>query len=132
MEITQLGYFSRANIRLDTTQLLSVLEVSVANNERHGITGFLINGYSWYFQLIEGPQREIEYLFQKIAKDDRHMVLESWIEECVGERDFSEWRMGMASVADAKIALDQNVLQTGRSTLRDKIDYIKPLAETYR
>lgn len=49
-----------------------ILAVSAANNDRDGITGFLLSdGYS-FVQLLEGPEKEVRKCYSRICQDKRN------------------------------------------------------------
>ena len=75
------------------TVVEDILVVSVANNHRDGITGFLLcDGFN-FAQALEGQQDKVEACFARIARDPRHVqpvVREiGWREE----RAFARWSM---------------------------------------
>jgi len=42
------------------------------HNERVGITGILVASGDLFFQLLEGPEAEVDHLYARICEDPRH------------------------------------------------------------
>jgi len=62
-------------------------------NDKHGITGCLLYHNSHFVQLLEWKKKEVQQLFQKILKDERHHNVELIEKEDVHERLFTKWSM---------------------------------------
>ena len=94
--LVRLLYASRATQSVDKELINDIMATSRGANEQHGITGVLCtcSAQNVFLQLLEGSRREVNALYNNIARDSRH-------EECtllhyqeVDERRFSSWRMG--------------------------------------
>jgi hypothetical protein len=76
MILVRLTYFSR--IRLDhcntgkSQGIAGIVEQSVANNQRDGITGALIWDDRWFAQVLEGAESMVSATFERILRDQRH------------------------------------------------------------
>src|SRR5688500_6229990 len=76
MTLIRMTYFSR--IRLDRWStgkedgIAEILNTSVANNARDGITGALICDDRWFAQALEGAEAALSITFEKILRDPRH------------------------------------------------------------
>lgn len=60
------------------------------------------NGY--FIQMLEGGQREVRALYEKIKRDKRHHTILTLGEGEIDARMFSEWAMGFKNVDDALFA----------------------------
>ena len=80
---------------------------ALSNNAERGITGFLHRSRTHYYQCIEGRDREIDLLVQKIKADPRHYNVQTLLEEQTDFRHFVGWSMGysqdMAGHKDLRI-----------------------------
>ncbi len=128
--ITQIAYFSRSKKPIDLTEGAKLLNLAVERNRQLNVTGFLLHGGDWYFQVIEGVPSSVELLFKSIECDPRHMVASTWRKDGKIQRDFREWRMGVARAADLKLGIDRKLLE-GDSPFEEKIKYVRSLAESY-
>lgn len=88
----QLIYASRP-FGYDTASLAAILAESRIRNVQHDITGALICRSDIFLQLLEGPVGKVETLFEKIAKDDRHVEVRVLVRSKTEERLFPEWAM---------------------------------------
>lgn len=51
------------------------------------------------YQVLEGPPKDVERLWDQIRKDERHLVLEDSIRRrCIAAREFENWSMGLDEV----------------------------------
>ena len=74
-------------------QVIQILKTSRKNNSLQNVTGALLYSSNFFAQVLEGPQKAIETIFERIQRDDRHgevTVLDSSRSAC---RDFPEWSM---------------------------------------
>ena len=46
-----------------------------------------------YLQLLEGPRKIVESLYQRIAVDNRHLEVELLVAQSVDKRMFPKWAM---------------------------------------
>ena len=71
--MVELIYISRATERFDEEELTKILNSARTNNQKNHITGLLLyDGRGTFIQALEGPESEIENLFDVIKADTRH------------------------------------------------------------
>jgi len=70
--VTQLLYCSRKTRALDELQLRQMVEQAARHNGAAGISGTLLAGGGLFLQLLEGPQRAVDELWERIQADRRH------------------------------------------------------------
>ena len=77
--------------------LSEILRVARTNNRKHGITGALMlyEHKDWFAQVLEGPETEINTLFERIKKDPRHKDVEVKEAGNAPARLFSKWAMAL-------------------------------------
>ena len=96
-EVFRIVYCSRNMIgdmgQDQTEQVAQILKKSRANNAAKGVTGALLYNEDYFAQVLEGPQQEIETIFERIQCDPRHGDVA--VLECTpaAQRDFPEWSM---------------------------------------
>jgi hypothetical protein len=80
---------------LTSKDIDAIIEVSVANNKRDGITGMLVSTGRLFFQLLEGPDEAVDRLYKRILDDPRHESVLLLAEE-TGDLDrlCPDWAMG--------------------------------------
>lgn len=91
-------YVSIATKPLTDSELVDLLEVSRKNNAAAGVTGMLLYKDKKFMQLLEGDEKEVARIFEKILKDSRHRNVITLMEGQKDERDFSDWTMGFANL----------------------------------
>ncbi|MDN3611953.1 BLUF domain-containing protein [Vibrio ostreicida] len=95
MEMIELIYVSKATNRFNQEQLEALLSTARKNNTSSDITGLLLyDGYGTFIQVLEGPEDQVEALFNKIKKDSRHGNVNRIGFHRISGRSFSEWKMG--------------------------------------
>lgn len=77
----------------DNAMLAGILLSARRNNRRDDITGALICRQDLYLQLIEGPEVEIDALYNRIEADDRHVDVRLLLTDEVATRMFPAWAM---------------------------------------
>ena len=103
-------YVSAAVKPMDAAELEALLSFSREHNTAKGLTGMLIYRYSrdddsgYFIQMLEGDEREVRALYDRIRRDKRHHTILTLAEGESDERMFSEWAMGFKNVDDAMFA----------------------------
>jgi hypothetical protein len=93
--LVRLLYASRARDPISDDMLASILSQSRKNNPETGVTGVLCLCHGGVFiQALEGGRVEVNQLYNKVSRDERHtdVTLLEYAE--ISERRFSGWRMG--------------------------------------
>jgi hypothetical protein len=93
--LVRLIYASRSTSPITNDMVEGILVQSREHNRKAGITGVLCACHGDVFiQVLEGSRKEVNRLYGKLLRDDRHadVTLLDYAE--VDERLFSSWRMG--------------------------------------
>jgi hypothetical protein len=72
-------------------------------NQRHGITGLLIFDGMRYCQQLEGPQKQVLNLMEKIRHDPRHINVEIIHHGELASRRFKSFSLGYTTVEDPEV-----------------------------
>lgn len=99
-----IAYVSKApinerGIRLPTG-MSDVVKVSRKFNPAAQITGIISYRQGHYFQVLEGPYRQIDELMLKIAADPRHEDIWVFINETISVRSFPNWGVSVFDFVD--------------------------------
>lgn len=89
----QIVYISVATRILSQDELVTLCKLSVDNNRRDEITGFMLVKSGKYLQAIEGPKEVVEDAFIRIIQDDRHNELLVLSRRLTSHREFGQWEM---------------------------------------
>ena len=89
----QLIYRSRATSPATKEEVETILQQSERNNGPLGISGCLIYHNQRYIQFLEGEEANLEALYQKIKKDERHYNVTTLGRFEAEERVFENWKM---------------------------------------
>jgi hypothetical protein len=92
-QLIELTYVSEPAQAMSFLGLMRLLYHSYENNQALGITGALIYENNKFGQVIEGAEKDIEALWQKIQKDSRHKNVRLIESRVISERSFSKWTM---------------------------------------
>lgn len=104
--LVRLLYASRAKGPISDELIASILAQSRKNNPESGITGALCVCHGGVFiQVLEGGREEVNQLYGKVLRDDRHadVTLLDYAE--ISERRFSGWRMGRVDLDRVNTAI---------------------------
>jgi hypothetical protein len=83
-----------------TEDILDILKTSRRNNALQGITGLLIYHEGSIMQILEGEEKSIQPLFDKIARDKRHKRVIKIHDERIESGSFREWSMAFKEVSN--------------------------------
>ncbi|MGF1462635.1 MAG: BLUF domain-containing protein [Maricaulaceae bacterium] len=95
----QIIYVSSAAPYLTQHDLEAILRRSRAWNTDHDITGVLLKIEDGFFQVLEGPEVEVDRIFAEIAKDPRHTGVLPLVQRECTHRQFAAWSMGFKDAA---------------------------------
>lgn len=102
--LVRLLYASHARAPLDPATVDAILDTSLEQNPRHGITGVLCHGNGVYLQALEGSREAVSRLFLNIGQDKRHHDVTLLHYEEIAERAFSGWSMGRVNAGKINAA----------------------------
>lgn len=102
----QFSYISCAAAPMAAEQLLALLQQSLTNNARTGITGMLLYGNDTFLQVLEGEAAAIDELVAKIRQDPRHTNIQLLHRRPIERRQYADWSMGFKRISDQEL---QNV-----------------------
>jgi len=86
-------YRSLAAPELDQAELFRLLFHARAANERHGLSGVLLQSDNRLLQVLEGPTWRLFSVLEKIRCDPRHTGLEIIDERSIAAASFPQWAM---------------------------------------
>jgi hypothetical protein len=103
--LVRLLYASRASAAVTHEIIESIMNSARKHNPALGITGVLCHGGDVYMQVLEGGRAEVNALYNKIVRDDRHreVMLLYYVE--VSERHFAHWTMGQVNLTKVNPSL---------------------------
>ncbi len=93
MQLEQLLYVSSATRELSDAELAGILESSVRNNDREGLTGLLLYSAGSFMQALEGEISAVEATYARILRDPRHHGSIVLHRENIQAREFPNWSM---------------------------------------
>ena len=96
--IMQLIYMSTPLESVSEADLLTLVRDAQKYNTSSNISGFLIADTKNIVQLIEGSQKDVNNLFDKIKKDIRHTNIEVLYKETSNERVMPFLGMGLCFI----------------------------------
>ncbi len=91
--VKRIKYVSRFEKAHSEADIEAIGVQSRANNERLGMTGFLMASGGLFYQVLEGPAEAIDEVFAKIEADGRHTDLLMLSSEEGVERFYPNWSM---------------------------------------
>jgi hypothetical protein len=99
----QISYISSAAEPLSTEQLLALLQQCLANNAGKGVTGMLLYGNATFLQVLEGEEKVVDALYDRIQKDPRHSRVQFLHRRTIERRQYADWSMGFKKVSDEEL-----------------------------
>jgi hypothetical protein len=77
----------------DDLTLANILTTAQRYNAEKDVTGTLICREDLYLQLLEGDRDDVQALYEKIKRDDRHADATILVQEVTAQRLFPAWAM---------------------------------------
>jgi hypothetical protein len=93
MKLTSVTYTSLARIDTQGADLEAIQAAARERNSTEGITGLLVFNGTHFLQTIEGPERAIEGLIERLRNDPRHTGFEIRDQRRIDARSFPDWPM---------------------------------------
>ena len=91
-EVKHVIYISRPT-HFDHMVLENILVKSRSSNPKIGVTGCLIYHSDLFLQMLEGPQAEVDKLYETILSDNRHADIVKLRDDSFNRRLFASWAM---------------------------------------
>lgn len=98
MLLTSVTYTSLARLDLQASDLEDIHRTARDQNALDGITGLLVFNGTHFLQIVEGSERAIDELIERLRKDPRHTGFEIRDRRKVEARSFPEWSMELVRV----------------------------------
>jgi hypothetical protein len=125
MSLKSLTYTSRAGLDLTADDLEAIHRTAREVNALEGITGLLIFNGTHFLQVIEGDDRAINDLVERLRRDARHSAFEIRDERQVEARSFPDWSMELvrvsASYFEAKETVAERLPAGTMADVRDRV-----------
>jgi hypothetical protein len=93
INLSMLCYASTATEKCSAIEIGLIVDASHHNNARLQVTGALFFGNNYFLQFLEGSRHNLNLLYNKIARDERHHNIQVLELKEVGSRYFPEWSM---------------------------------------
>ncbi len=104
--LVRLLYASRSQGPIADDTVSRILAQSRKNNPEFGVTGVLcVCQGDVFMQVLEGGRNEVNQLYERVVKDERHTDVTLLHYSEVDERRFSGWRMGRVELNKVNAAL---------------------------
>ena len=95
----QISYISKATKAISQDDLDEILRTSRKNNARLGITGMLLYGNKTFVQILEGEEKAVNELIEKIKRDSRHADFQVLKKKTIDRREYADWSMEFKRVS---------------------------------
>ncbi len=98
MALVSLVYVSVETRKMTENDLVAILESSRKNNAEANITGMLLYRDSYFIQALEGEDKAVNALYDKIAQDNRHRKVLLVGKDRIEQRSYGDWSMGFKNL----------------------------------
>ena len=102
----RLIYKSRSVQPLNWEVVQSITSVSEKSNEACGVTGVLLASRTHFLQTIEGNFEDVNSVFRRIVRDDRHQELSIIGFSVIDARLFGGWGMRGVGAFDFNLKIE--------------------------
>ena len=98
MPLVKIVYVSAATQPFTPAALRDLLSKARTFNRSVGVSGLLLYHERSFFQILEGQEKDVTPLFERIGRDPRHNRVLLLSKQKAGERNFGDWSMGFVDV----------------------------------
>lgn len=94
--IRRISYASRLSANSGAVSpdvLRDILDASVRNNAKVGVTGMLLCYRGTFLQILEGADSAVEFIYRRVKTDSRHHNLKTLSDQMVSSLSFPKWAM---------------------------------------
>ena len=98
MDINFVLYRSKAKRHLRGRVVSEIVRISLLNNQRDGLTGFLHTDQDHFLQYLEGPKDPLMHRISVIQRDLKHYNFIILADGTLDERLFPDWDMGQITL----------------------------------
>lgn len=102
-------YKSRSVTPLNWDIVRSITSVSEKNNDFMGVTGVLLASRTHFLQVLEGNFEDVNAVFRRIVRDDRHAELSIVAFSIVDARLFDGWGMRGIGAFDFNVDIENEL-----------------------
>ena len=110
-KMIRLVYVSTSGLRWTPDALNDLAARSAEKNAKAGLTGMLLFSRGNFMQCLEGEERAVRRLYERVAVDKRHAEVRTLLTQPAEERLFAQWWMGLLNLDAAGCELDRERLQ---------------------
>jgi hypothetical protein len=128
MSLFELTYVSKATQLMGMLSLTQILDSAVKWNYSHHLTGVLFYDNGHFCQLLEGENKDILNVWERIERDSRHIILRQLAIRPIENRRYPNWKLrfhgaeqiaqhfqGMEKVLDGMPIHDDDLLRIMRT-----------------
>jgi hypothetical protein len=134
MQLTSVTYTSLARLDPNSSDLEDIHRIARNRNEREGITGLLVFNGTHFLQVIEGAERAVDSLVQRLRADARHSGFEIRDKRKIDQRSFPDWQMELvrvnSSLFEARDTIAGQLPETVPEAIRARLLRITELIST--
>ncbi len=112
--LAQLVYVSKRKAKCTEEEINNILAACKRNNPNLGITGVLLYSRDKFIQLVEGENKTIMSLYDKIRDDSRHENCVMVSLSPIKEKSFPSWHMGSKKMKDNMMEYDTDISSEDR------------------
>jgi len=134
MQLTSVTYTSLARLDPNSSDLEDIHRIARNRNEREGITGLLVFNGTHFLQIIEGSEKAVDNLVQRLRADARHSGFEIRDKRKIEKRSFPDWQMELvrvnSSLFEARDTIAGQLPETVPEAIRARLLRITELIST--
>ena len=117
MDLSEIVYQSRAKDNFSIDELFDLMVHAREYNLNHQITGCLVYHKFTFIQILEGPKKEVQQLYEKIENDNRHTQVDLVWEGEIGKRGFEGWSLSLMNLNEHGLDnIFSDFMETGQYT----------------
>ncbi|WP_109300307.1 BLUF domain-containing protein [Aquimarina sp. AU474] len=112
-------YISNVSIGLSNIEFNDLIIAARRYNKTHKISGILLRIDEIFLQYIEGPEKSIDILYQKIIKDHRHTSIKLLETGKIESRKYENWEMLLkkTSLKEINQILKKNTIEAHKNSI---------------
>jgi len=105
--LIELCYMSEAVEPFSEKELMLLRAQARANNAKKDISGFFAYDHTTrnFFQILEGPEKAVHLLMNKIQQDTRHHKIQVRFVDQIECRGYADWSMSLVTLSELRASI---------------------------
>lgn len=130
--LSRLLFVSASTHTLGHVSDIEVFRSAARHNNKNNISGVILRGETWFCQVLEGAEQDLQPTWKRIHSDARHACAQHWWETGARQRLFTNWHTEHWGVSPQIERVFLEMIRSNGILTADKIILVRAFAQVRR